>query len=38
VAGTRALKLDAHDRLPLAYLQAMARTAEFVNHMERKAS
>jgi hypothetical protein len=38
VAGARALKLEAHDRLPLAYLQAMARTAEFVNHMERKAS
>jgi hypothetical protein len=34
----RALRLRRDDPLPLAYLAALARTAEYVNHLERKAS
>lgn len=38
LTGARALKLEPRDVLPLAYVNALARTAEFVNHLERKAS
>ncbi len=34
-SGGPALKLAAHDLLPAAYLEAVARTAQFVNRMER---
>lgn len=34
-SGGAALKLATHDPLPAAYLEAVARTAQFVNRMER---
>jgi predicted nucleotidyltransferase len=34
-SGGPALKLAAHDPLPAAYLEAVARTAQYVNRMER---
>jgi hypothetical protein len=38
VSGGRALRLRRGDPLPAAYLSALARTAEYVHHLERKAS
>lgn len=37
-SGGRALRLQRGDPLPPAYLSALARTAEYVNNLERKAS